>query len=66
MEATKNAIHRRLLTVEETANYLNLAPRTIYNGIGRKAKKPFPIRPKRIGGAVRFDLQDLDNYINQL
>jgi excisionase family DNA binding protein len=66
METTKNAIQHRLLTVEQTARYLNLAARTIYNGIHRNAKKPFPVRPKRIGGAVRFDIKELDEYINNL
>jgi excisionase family DNA binding protein len=66
MEIKNDIIRSRLLTVEQTARYLNLAPRTIYNGIHHKTKKPFPVRPKRIGGAVRFDLRELDEYINQL
>ena len=57
---------KRLLSVEETAHYLGLSPRTIYNQIGRKAKKPFPVKPKRIGKLVKFDIQDLDQYVKSL
>ncbi len=63
MEAEERA---RLLTVEETAVYLSLSARTIYNGIAPKSKKPFPIKPKRIGKAVRFDRKALDEFIDSL
>ena len=56
----------RLWTVEQTAQYLGLKPRTIYNGIGRKSKKRFPIKPKRIGKAVRFDIEDIERYLDSL
>ncbi|MFA7455641.1 MAG: helix-turn-helix domain-containing protein [Desulfobulbaceae bacterium] len=54
---------RRLLTVDETAQYLGLAPVTVRKGLGRKAKKPFPVKPIRIGRAVRFDVNDLNAFI---
>ncbi|CAB5087179.1 hypothetical protein D3OALGA1CA_648 [Olavius algarvensis associated proteobacterium Delta 3] len=57
---------KRLLTVEETAERLGISPRTIYNKIGRKAKKKFPIKPKRVCGSVRFDIRDIDAYIEAL
>jgi len=57
---------KRLLSAEETARYLGISVRTIYNRIGRKAEKPFPVKPKRIGRLIRFDLQDLDRYIESL
>lgn len=57
---------RRLLNVEETAFYLGISPRTIYNGIAPKSKRPFPIKPKRIGKLVRFDRKDLDEYVESL
>ena len=60
------SISPRLWTVEQTAQYLGLKPRTIYNGIGRKAKKRFPIKPKRIGKAVRFDIEDIKAYVDSL
>ena len=57
---------RRLLTVQETATYLGLSPRTIYNAITPRSKNPFPVKAKRIGKAVRFDIEDLDRYIKSL
>lgn len=54
---------KRLLNVKETARFLGIAVQTIYNGIGRKAKHPFPIRPIRIGSSIRFDLKDLETFI---
>jgi excisionase family DNA binding protein len=59
-------ITRRLLSVEELAQYLGISPRTIYNQLGRKAKKRFPIKPKRIGRLVKFDLNEVDRYIDSL
>jgi len=57
---------KRLLSVEEVAIYLGLSPRTIYNAIAPKSKKPFPVKPKRIGKLVRFDIRDLDRYVDTL
>lgn len=59
-------IRPRLLSVEETARYLSLAPKTIRNRLGPKAPDPFPVKPKRIGKRVLFDKKDLDRYIDQL
>ena len=59
-------IKRRLLSVDETAEYLGISPRTIYNQIGRKAKRKFPVKPKRINSMVKFDIRDLDAYIDSL
>ena len=55
----------RLLTVKQAAQYLNVAPRTLYNKSAPGAKDPFPIRPTRIGRSLRFDRRDLDSYIDQ-
>ena len=59
MEKGKVKFVKRLLSVEETAVYLGISPRTIYNQIGRRATSPFPIKPKRIGRLVKFDLEDM-------
>ncbi len=54
------------MTITETAAFLGISPRTIYNRIQRKAEHPFPVKPKRIGRAVRFDLRDLEAYVEKL
>jgi len=54
----------RLLTLEELAGYIKLAPRTLYNAVAPKAKRPFPVKPKRIGKCLRFDRQEVDNWID--
>ena len=64
-ENGKSAL-KRLLTVRETAEYLGIATGHLYNLISANAKKPFPVKPKRIGGAVRFDIKALDKYIEAL
>ena len=53
-------IEKRLLSVEETAEYLGIAPQTLYNHISWKSKNPFPIKPKRVGRRVKFDREELD------
>jgi predicted DNA-binding transcriptional regulator AlpA len=64
---SKNLIEKtRLLNVRECAEKLNISPRTIYNQIGRRSKKRFPIRPKRIGRLIKFDPRDIENYINSI
>ena len=60
------SVGKRLLSVEEAAHYLGISPRTIYNQTGPRAKKPFPVKPKRIGKLVKFDIQDLQDYVDSL
>jgi len=57
---------KRLLSVDETAEYLGISPRTIYNKVCKNAKQPFPIKPKRFGGLIKFDIRDLDAYIDSI
>ena len=57
---------RRLLSVEETAHILGISPGTIYNGVSRKSKRPFPIKAKRLGKLVKFDSRDVYEYIDSL
>ncbi|CAB5110497.1 hypothetical protein D3OALGA1CA_1995 [Olavius algarvensis associated proteobacterium Delta 3] len=59
-------ITQRLLSVKETAAYLGISPRSIYNRLGRKSKNRFPIKPKRVGRLLKFDRQDLDRYIDSI
>jgi predicted DNA-binding transcriptional regulator AlpA len=56
----------RLLNVNDTAKYLGIAPKTIRNRLGPKAKDPFPVKPKRIGRRVLFDVKALEAYVDGL
>ena len=59
--------HQRLLSLTETCRYLgNISRKTMYNRSGRKSKNPFPVRPKRIGKRLFWDIRDLDSYIDSL
>jgi predicted DNA-binding transcriptional regulator AlpA len=57
---------KRLLSVEETAKYLGISPRTLYNAVAPKSKNPFPVKPKRVGKLVKFDIRDLEKYVESL
>lgn len=57
---------KRLLNIQETGQYLGISPRTLYNRCAPKAVNPFPVRAKRVGKSLRFDLRDLDTYIDSL
>ena len=57
---------RRLLPINEAAAYLGISPKTIRNGLGRKAVKPFPVKPVKIGSRVLFKREDLESYVNTL
>lgn len=65
-QTPQNSNTKRLMTIEEVAEYLSISPRTIYNSIGPKSKKAFPIRARRIGRLVRFDRRDVDRFIERL
>ena len=59
-------IKPRMLSVDDAARYIGIAAKTIRNRIGPRAQTPFPVKPKRIGGRVLFDLKDLDAYLDRL
>jgi excisionase family DNA binding protein len=52
---------RGLLTVPQAAHYLSVSERFIW-GISRPGG---PLRTVRLGGAVRFDLKDLEDYVSR-
>ena len=58
--------YKRLLSIEETAEYLGISPKTIRNRLGPRAPNPFPVKPKRIGKRVLFDVRNLDFYVDSL
>ena len=57
---------KRLLTVREAATFLNISEQYIRNCMSKNAERPFPVKPKRIGSAVRFDIRDLEAYVESL
>jgi hypothetical protein len=57
---------KRLLSVEEAAHYCGISPKTMRNGLGPKAKKPFPVKPVRYNGKVLFRREDLDHFIDAM
>ena len=59
-------IRKRLLSVEEAAVYLGISPRSIYNQIHRNAKKKFPVRHFRHGKLVKFDIFDMEEYVEKM
>ena len=61
-----NITPKRFFTVKEAAVYLGISERTIYNGIARNAKKPFPITPRRFGRKPLFEKDDLDSFAESL
>ncbi len=54
----------RMLTVSQAAWYMGISPKTIRNGICRGADKPFPVKPKRHGKRVLFDIKDIDSHLD--
>ena len=57
---------KRMLSVKEAALYLGLSPRTVYNATAPKSKAPFPVKPKRWGKKVLFDIRDLNQFADSL
>jgi hypothetical protein len=59
-------IKPRLLPLDDAAYYIGMAPKTLRNRISRKAENPLPIKPKKQGRKVVFDIRDLDKYADSL
>lgn len=57
---------KRLFSIDDAAYYLGIAPKTIRNGLGPKAKHPFPVKPRKLGGRVVFEKSDLDKFVDSL
>jgi excisionase family DNA binding protein len=57
---SENEIKCLMLKVPELATVLNLKPKTVRNWI---ADGTCPIKPKKIRGAVRFYLKDVEQYL---
>jgi hypothetical protein len=57
---------KRLFSIEETAEYLGIASKTIRNRVGPRSPNPFPVKHKKIGKRVLFDRNDLDTFVDSL
>ena len=53
----------RMLSVAQTGWYIGLSEKTIRNKLSNRT---FPVRPKKFGGKILFDIIDLDNYLDKL
>ena len=56
----KPALERRFYPIRDAANYLGVSVQFLYNGTGRRTKKPLTIPFRRIGGKILFDIRDLE------
>ena len=63
---TKKTTPGELLTLDQTADFLQISKKTIYakTGPGAKAKLPFPVI--RVGRLLRVRRSDLENYVENL
>lgn len=57
--STEGQKQYRLLTVRQTAERLGVSEKMIRNALCRGSKTQFPLKPVRIGGAVRFREKDV-------
>lgn len=49
---------RRYLSIKEAADYLSLSTHTLYKYVSQRRIKYY-----KFGGAVRFDIRDLDQWV---
>ena len=57
------AEQRQLLSVEEVGKILGLKRQTIYNKLSLGL---FPIKHKKLGRLIRFELTEVEKYLNNL
>ena len=63
MISTDGTIRKRMLGVKELGEYLGLKAQTIYNQISAGT---FPIKHRRIGRLLKWDIQDINFYLDSL
>jgi excisionase family DNA binding protein len=54
---------KRLMSVQELAQYLGMSHWTVRAKI---RNDEFPFKPRRLGRFLKFDIQEVDRYINNL
>ena len=56
-------MEKRLLNIEELGQYLGIGAQTIRN---RLSQGTFPIPAKKLCGRVKFDVRDVEKYLENL
>jgi predicted DNA-binding transcriptional regulator AlpA len=56
-------MEKRLLSIEELSEYLGIAAQSIRN---RLCSGTFPIPAKKVCGRVKFDIRDVEKYLDRL
>jgi predicted DNA-binding transcriptional regulator AlpA len=59
-------LEKRWLDIKETADRISISHRTLYNRTSPKSKNPFPVKPKRVGRRLVFDVKAIDAYMESL
>jgi predicted DNA-binding transcriptional regulator AlpA len=57
---------KRWFGIKETAEYLGISHKTLYNQTSPKSENPFPVKPKRLGRKILFDRLELDSYLESI
>ena len=57
-------IEKELLSVKELSKKWGISEKTIYAGTGPKAKRPFPIPFRRVGRLIKFDIRNVEKFLN--
>ena len=63
MAQDKSLLGKRMLGVAELSEYLGLSTQTIYNQLSAGT---FPIKTKRLGRLLKWDIRDVDRYLDKL
>ncbi|HAY22657.1 MAG TPA: AlpA family transcriptional regulator [Desulfobacterales bacterium] len=63
MFSKDGSIKKRMLGVKEVAEYLGLKVQTIYNQVSAGT---FPIKHRRIGRLLKWDILDVNVYLDGL
>ena len=54
---------KRLMSVQDLAQYLGMSPWTVRAKI---RNDEFPFKPRRLWRFLKFDIEEVDRYINSL
>ena len=52
-----------MIGIKELAEYIGLKPQTIRNKINNGT---FPLKPKKLCGLLKWDIKEIDQYLDKL